>query len=698
MEKTATEAEEHNQTSSDAAPSSRNMKFSLIMATIGRHSEVRRFLESLQRQSHRDFELIVIDQNRTEMVESLCREYAENIEIRYSRLDRPGVSCARNAGLAMSGGHVIAFPDDDCEYPEHLLAQVEERLISEPKIDGITGVSRDKDTGNFSVCKFHPAGGLVTSQNIWFRHICASIFLRRRVPDSLGKFDEQLGIGAPFGSGEETDLLLRAVREGFNILYCPDIIVYHPDPTPRYDFKARERAYHYGLGNGAVFCKHLLHYRTYQMLPQAAAHVIRPLGGSLLFALSNPARSRFYIQSLKGRVKGFLQYRASSVAASSARSPMKLGFNCRFLHARHVTGVERYAQNLLASMVEVGADEEFVLFGCGEGNHPVPEGENVRKMGSCAWRARATRHLWEQTVLPGLATEAGVDLLINPINTAPLRFPRNILVVHDLSFLEHPEWFSRRFRLYYRIVVPRMARRALAVVTVSEFSKDRIVRLLGVAPEKVHVVYQAASPAFHQIEDDEVRRVSEKLGLSRPYLLFVGSVSPRKNLTTAIDAFNAVTKRLPGPLEMLIVGVSSKSFPQVRIPAGREKDLRPMGYVDDEDLPGLYAGAKALVYPSLYEGFGLPPLEAMACGTPVITSNCSSLPEVVGDAALLVDPRSVRELEDALYRMLTDADLSENLRKRGLERAKRFSWEDSARRMIEICRGEVASCQLRGPC
>jgi len=369
---------------------------------------------------------------------------------------------------------------------------------------------------------------------------------------------------------------------------------------------------------------------------------------------------------------------------------MRVGFNCRFMHASRVTGVERYARNLLSSFLEAGGDVEFVLFGCAGWQSPAALPDNIRKVGTCAWRSAAARQLWEQFILPGLAGKAHVDILINPTNTAPLRFARNVMVIHDLAFLEHPEWFSRGFLRLYRAVVPRAARRALAVMTVSEFSKSGIVKLLAVPPERVHVIYQGVDPVFRPVGRNEIEGVRRKFGLARPYVLFVGSIAPRKNLAAAAAAFGLARKRLLAVHELIVVGARGFQFSNVDVPPGI-RNVRAIGYVADEDLRALYAGADALLYPSLYEGFGLPPLEAMACGTPVVTSDCASLPEVVGDAALKVDPKDTEAIADAICRVITDRGLASDLRRKGLERAKLFTWEETARRTLQVCRHVLAS-------
>lgn len=363
---------------------------------------------------------------------------------------------------------------------------------------------------------------------------------------------------------------------------------------------------------------------------------------------------------------------------------MKIGFNCRFLHTARVTGVERYARNLLESLVEAGQEEEFVLFGCKGCPPSLPAHRNISLVGSCAFPSAAVKQVWEQTVLPVIAGRSKVDLLINPVNTAPVLFGRNVMVIHDLAFLEHPEWFDRKFVRFYTNIVPRAAGKARAIITISEFSKDRIVRLLKAPDEKVHVVYQGVDPAFHPVSEDEVERTLAKFKLKRPYVLFVGSITPRKNLQSAIKAFKLLSAKSAMTHTMAVVGVNSYQFPKEEVSNEDADGIRAVGYADDTDLPGLYTGADVLVYPSLYEGFGLPPLEAMACGTPVVTSDRTSLPEAVGDAALTVNPDDIAALSDAVGRIISDNKLAADLKTRGLEHVKQFTWQNTAKQALDV--------------
>jgi len=285
------------------------MTFSLIMATIGRQTEVRRFLESLAAQPHRDFELIVADQNESNEVELLCQEYSSTMDIKCLHLDRAGLSFARNAGLRVAQGDVVAFPDDDCEYPPSLLDDVREWLDGHPEADLLAGTTRDRATARITVARYDAEAGPINCNNVWRRQTSCSIFVRRQVFDSVGLFDERLGL--PDGAAEDADIVLRAVEAGYRTWYFPDIIVYHPRPLGQLGPSALARAYRYGFGIGAVFGKHIVARRNFRMIPQLLAHLLRPLGGCLLYSLVDPTRSRYYLRCLAGRISGFVRYRAS---------------------------------------------------------------------------------------------------------------------------------------------------------------------------------------------------------------------------------------------------------------------------------------------------------------------------------------------------------------------------------------------------
>ncbi len=297
------------------------------------------------------------------------------------------------------------------------------------------------------------------------------------------------------------------------------------------------------------------------------------------------------------------------------------------------------------------------------------------------------RILWEQAAQPWAVRRAGLDLLHCPAFVGPLSGATPLVVtVHDLSFLLFPEGFRGWNRTYLRLMTGLSVRRARRVIAVSESTRQDLVRLYGLAPDRVDVVHNGVDAAFRPLPPGEVAAFRSKRGLPEQFLLTVGTLEPRKNLVRLVEAYS----RLPRPrIPLLLVGGKGWLYDEI---LNRIEDLDLadevcfVGYVTAEELPCWYNAAEALVYPSLYEGFGLPALEAMACGTPVVTSSTSSLPEVVGQAGVLVEPTDVAALTAALERVLADAGLRAQMRAAGLSQAGGFSWPKAASGTVQSYR------------
>ncbi len=302
-------------------------------------------------------------------------------------------------------------------------------------------------------------------------------------------------------------------------------------------------------------------------------------------------------------------------------------------------------------------------------------------------------------LLPGLMTigqlrlareaaRSGLALVHDPIGVCPLWLTRaaRVSTVHDLIPFVMPASSTTLDRLIYRHWLPRALPRVDAVLTDSQCSRQDIMAHLSLPPDRVHVIPLAAGASFRPLAPEAVRPVLARHGIDGPYLLFVGSQAPRKNLPRLLEAF-ARLRRWSDRWRLVVVGAGPR--PPAAIAAqihrlGLADGVHVAGRVPEEDLPALYNGADLFVFPSLYEGFGLPVLEAMACGVPVVTADRSSLPEVAGDAALLVDPTDVEAIAAALRRVLADEALAASLRARGLARAATFSWERTARETVAV--------------
>jgi glycosyltransferase involved in cell wall biosynthesis len=279
----------------------------------------------------------------------------------------------------------------------------------------------------------------------------------------------------------------------------------------------------------------------------------------------------------------------------------------------------------------------------------------------------------------------------------PLQRPATVFTVHDLAFLRHPQTHLPTNRWFLTALMPRFVAAATAIIADSEATRRDLLRYYPAAAPKVHVVHLGVEAAFRPVAPEAVRAVAGRYGLPERYVLFVGVLEPRKNVRTLLGAYRSLLQRRgrdAGPPPLVIVGPRGWWYRDLYRLA-REQGLAPLvrflGPVPDAELPALYSGAAAFVYPSLYEGFGLPPLEALACGVPVVCSDRAALPEVVGDAALLVDPQDAGAIAGALARVLDDDQLRQTLRARGLARAARFTWERTAQATARVYEQALAA-------
>lgn len=350
-------------------------------------------------------------------------------------------------------------------------------------------------------------------------------------------------------------------------------------------------------------------------------------------------------------------------------------------------GIGRYVRELVAALSQQPRDADYRLFVAGAGQLPDLPGSQFRWQPtrlSPRWLAR----IWHRARLP-LPVEiftGTIDLYHATDFVLPPTRPqtRTLLTVHDLSFVRVPEAASPTLRAYLDVVVPRSVRRADHVLADSQATKDDLIALYGTPPDKVTVLLSGVDARFHPTADPGVRR---KYALpERPYIFSVGTVQPRKNYARLIQALALLHQR-GADLALVIAGGRGWLEDPIyaAIDAAQMRDyVHFIGFADDADLPALYSAARVTAIPSLYEGFGLPVLESMACGTPVLTSNVSSLPEVAGDAALTAPPTDIGALADQLDRLVHDETLRAELRARGLTRARTFTWAQAAAQLRAI--------------
>jgi glycosyltransferase involved in cell wall biosynthesis len=340
--------------------------------------------------------------------------------------------------------------------------------------------------------------------------------------------------------------------------------------------------------------------------------------------------------------------------------------NARFL-TQELRGVQRFAEQICLALKQLRNDVVFVA------PHGIQMHESAKALDvQCI--GRHSGHLWEQLDLPLYLRRQGNPLLVSLCSTAPLLYSNQIATHHDVNYVRHPESYTRTFRLLYRTMTPIMLARIKSLLTVSAFSKGEIAQVYKYPEKKIFVVPNAVSGDFHPASRD---------AHEQDYLLAVSSPSAHKNFRRMIEAF--LMLRGHEDLQLRIVGGASGVFNDDNLQrlASRDSRIQFLGRLSDSELIAQYQGATAFVFPSLYEGFGIPPLEAQACGCPVLAANAASIPEVLQASALYFDPLDVSHMSAAMERILTDVPLRQSLRRRGLINVARFSWEESARQVSQ---------------
>ncbi|MDD5367631.1 MAG: glycosyltransferase family 1 protein [Anaerolineaceae bacterium] len=361
-------------------------------------------------------------------------------------------------------------------------------------------------------------------------------------------------------------------------------------------------------------------------------------------------------------------------------NPLKIGFDASVI-ALNQAGTGTYTRNLLRSLVDYFPDDEFIPF-------MVKQLRDMSRAKTLRTRLDSLYRdiLWQHIKLPLEARKAKVELLHNPAGYASLATSSpQVVTIYDTTILQSPNNFPFWHRNYARLMVPYAARHAAAILTISECSKRDIIQWLRVPAEKIYVTYLAASPSYRHIGLAPIETVKQKYGLDQ-FILTVGTLEPRKNISSLIKAYQQIGNIDPriklvhaGPLGWMYADIL-KLVKEL----GLDQQVRFLGRVSEEDLIGLYNAARLFVFPSLYEGFGLPVLEAMACNCPVVTSNNSSLVEVAGDAACLIDPMNIGDIASGMINILDDANTANCLRAAGLKQSAKFTWEKCARETYTV--------------
>ncbi|MHB8846030.1 MAG: glycosyltransferase family 4 protein [Nitrospirota bacterium] len=368
--------------------------------------------------------------------------------------------------------------------------------------------------------------------------------------------------------------------------------------------------------------------------------------------------------------------------------PVRIGINILYLIPGKAGGLETVFRNILAALRTIDTANEYTIFTNRETSGSVEAQGNVHVV-TCPVNAsfRPGKHAWEQVVFPFWLKRYNIDILLSPGNVTPFCSPcPSITVINDAIPFVRPENFTFLERSVLKALFLLSARRSSAVLTLSESAKGDVILHLNIPQSKVHVFPLAAEDRFHPAASG-CSAVPARYGIKAPYLICIASSRPYKNIGNLIRAFAALKREHGIPHQLVITGLAGRAHDTVRDLAAAllaREDIVFAGFVPDCDLPELYSCAIASIYPSLYEGFGLPVLESMACGTPVISSNAASLPEVIGDAGVLFDPRNIDNMSASIYSVISSEPLRQSLREKGLLRARLFSWNRSAKIILDL--------------
>lgn len=380
---------------------------------------------------------------------------------------------------------------------------------------------------------------------------------------------------------------------------------------------------------------------------------------------------------------------------------LKVGWNATLL-GENPAGVGNYIERVMEELGKLSKEESFDLVPFGTGKYDFSRiglRENARLFPEFLLKNKFIRILWEHTLLPSKILRADLDIFHSPAHVIPffngISGTKQVVTFHDLVFKTYPDSFKNSKGIYLNTVVPRTLSVADKIIAVSRSTKNDLIEEYGVEEERIAVIYNGVDDNYCVLDEaEDLEETKAEYELPDRFILYLGTLEPRKNLKRLIKAYSIIRDKASIPDEVKLVLAGGKGWLYDDIfelveKKGLEDQVIFPGYIAGEHLVELYNLAELFAYPSLYEGFGLPSLEAMACGTPVVTSNVSSLPEVVGDAAITIDPYDVDELAEQMANVVTSRDLSQNLIEKGKERVDKFSWRKTAEETLKVYKSMV---------
>ncbi|HEY5562000.1 MAG TPA: glycosyltransferase family 1 protein [Clostridiaceae bacterium] len=367
---------------------------------------------------------------------------------------------------------------------------------------------------------------------------------------------------------------------------------------------------------------------------------------------------------------------------------MKIGIDGRASQWYRGTGIGTYSYQLINSIRTTDKENDYLLFMSKDRREDISLSENISIN---EITKNIDNNFWDEVNMPNILKNKEIDLYHVPQNGIGLPKEKNcsfVITLHDVIPFKMPETVGEKYLKIFLEEVPKIIPLCDGIITVSNFSKNDIAETFNYPKEKIHVTYLASEDIYHPLNKEKCKSfIKENYSIAPNFLLYIGGFSPRKNILGLIEAFSKVNQTFDKELKLVIVGKLGKSYDIYKERAeklGVADSVIFTGFIPITDLPYFYNACEIFVYPSFYEGFGLPPIEAMACGTPVITSSITSIPEVVENAAILIDPHDINALSESIIMCLSDSDLRKTLIQRGLLKTSKLSWKETAKQTVEI--------------
>ncbi len=668
-------------------------------------------LESLKSISCENLEIIVVDNGSSDGSQEYIEKNYPHIILIKNKTNL-GFTGGNNVGIKKAiehGAEYIFLLNNDTTVDAHFITACLKSFATTPSV-GLVGpkvvyysnpanvwcagcyynqlMGRSVMYGTFSKKK-----DFEKAETVDWISFCA-VMIKREVFEKIGYLDDDF-----FSSYEDLDFCLRAKNAGFLCQYTPQTIVKHKIAQ---DWGGLDSPlYTYYQTRNALLCmqknRSTLGFMIFFMLYVGISIQKR----SYRFFLKGAANNIKYIYMglydflLRRYQKGILseKIRQEAIAKKKLQFPLRIGINTRYLQ-RRMSGIERYIQELIFNLAKIDTTHNYILFFNKDTPlPPTPIAKNFSTMISkFPTNQRWLRLIWEHMYLRYEIKKNNLSLFHGPAFFVPIWKPRAckyVITVHDIAFIKYPKTFTFSTQLYYKLLFSRSLKLADMIITDSESTKYDIMQNYFIEEDKIKVIYLGVSDVFFKRQKpQDILNIKKKYKLPEKYFLFTGVLSPRKNLIRILKAFSILKQeKAYNKYKLIIVGrkgwLYEGIFTQVK-KLCLQDEVSFIDHIPEEHFSVLYHCAEIYLFPSLYEGFGLPILEAMACGCPVITSNVSSMPEVAGDAALLINPTNIQELIQVIKTICEDKTLQKQLRAKGFKQVKKFSWKKTAEETIQV--------------